>query len=164
MRRTRSLVLPLAAFVAFTAATLFGPPRVTVREVRGTPPTPGAVLDVLTEHHTDEEHPQVSARAITQRGSERITRPITMTLSSTKGRYGVAKQWEAGTALVLVFTVKQGDDGAHGTAESLVKIDAAGRVVAIQPAAERNARGDNYQRAFTDAEIDEALTSLRGAR
>jgi hypothetical protein len=159
----RSLVLPLAAFAALTAATFFGPPRVTVREVSGMPPTPGAVLEVRTEHHTDEEHPQVSGRAIAQRGTERITKPITLALSSTKGRYGVARQWDNGTPWVLVFTIKQGDHGEHGTAESLVKIDADGRVVAILPAAERNARGDSYQRAFTDAEIEQALASLRGS-
>jgi hypothetical protein len=164
MRHRCSLVLPLLALATLAASSAFGPPRVTVREVSGTPPTPGAVLEVLTEHHTDEENPQVTARAIAQRGSERLTRPITMTRASTRGRYGVAKQWDAGTAWVLVFTVKQGDHGEHGTAEALVKVDASGRFVSMESAMERNERGDRYPRALRDAEIEQALASLRGGR
>jgi hypothetical protein len=164
MRHRRWSVLPLLALATLAASSAFGPPRVTVREVTGTPPTPGAVLEVLTEHHTDEEHPQISARAIAQRGSERITKPVTMTLSATKGRYGVARQWESGTAWVLVFTVRQGDHGAHGTAEAMVKVDASGKIVSMESAMERNERGDRYPRALRDAEIDQALASLRGAR
>lgn len=164
MRRARSLVLPLTLIAAVAAAPYFGPPRVTVREVTGAPPVPGAVLEVVAEHHTDEEHPQVTGRAIGQRGSERVSKPLILTLSGTKGRYGVTRQWEAGTAWVLVFTVRQGEHGEHGTAESLVKVDATGRVVGIQPASERNARGDTYPRAFTEREVETALAAVRGAR
>lgn len=163
MRPFRSY-LPLAAVAVLTAATFWGPPRVTVREVSGTPPTPGAVLEVLTEHHTDEENPQVSARALSQRGGDRITKAITMTRSATRGRYGVAKQWDVGTAWVLVFTVKQGDHGEHGTAEALVKVDATGRILSMESVMGQNARGDRYPRAVSEAEIDAALRSLNGGQ
>jgi len=150
----------LALVSALAAATLFGPPSITVTEVTGTPPTPGAVLAISTTHHTEEAEAQVSARAITMRGSERVTREIVLTKASAAGRYGVARQWEAGTPWVLVFTVKQGDHGDHGTAESLVKVDAAGKIVAIEKVMARNARGDVYPRAATDAEITRALAAL----
>ncbi len=153
----------LALVSVLAAATFFGPPGITVTEVTGTPPTPGAVLAVATTHHTEEADAQVSARAITMRGNERVTREIALTKASGAGRYGVAKQWETGTPWLLVFTVKQGDHGDHDTAESLVKVDAAGKVIAIEKVTARNARGDLYPRAATDAEIARALAQL-GAR
>jgi hypothetical protein len=160
MRTIRSLI-PLAAAAALTAAAFWGPPRVTVTQVSGTPPTPGAVLAVHAEHHTDEEKPQLTARAMAQRGSERITRPITLTEAGAKGRYGVAKQWEDGTPWVIVFTMKQGENGNHGTAEALVKVDAAGKIVGIENAMETNVRGDRYPTAFKEAQVEAALASLR---
>lgn len=163
MRSIRSL-MPLAAVAALTAAAFWGPPRVTVTQVSGTPPTPDAVLAVHAEHHTDEEKPQLTARALAQRGTERINRPITLTAAGSKGRYGVAKQWEDGTPWVLVFTIKQGDHGDHGTAEAMVKIDASGRILGIENAMEQNARGDRYPTAFKDAQVDAALASLRNGQ
>jgi hypothetical protein len=163
MRPLRSL-LPLAAAAALTAAAFWGPPRVTVTQVSGTPPTPGAVLAVHAEHHTDEEKPQLTGRALAQRGTERINRPITLAAAGAKGRYGVSKQWEDGTPWVLVFTIKQGDHGDHGTAEAMVKIDAAGKIVGIENAMQSNARGDRYPTAFQDAQLDAALASLRNGQ
>jgi hypothetical protein len=160
MRTIRSLI-PLAGAALFAAAAFWGPPRVTVTRVTGTPPTPGAVLAVHAEHHTDEEKPQLTARALAQRGSERITRTISLTAAAEKGRYGVTKQWEDGTPWVLVFTMKQGENGNHGTAEALVKIDASGKIVGIENAMDRNARGDSFPTAFKDAQVEAALTSLR---
>lgn len=157
--RSPMLVLPLAV-VALTAATLFGPPSITVTEVSGTPPTPGAVLAIATTHHTEEAEAQVTARAIATRRGERITRAIAVTKAGGTGRYGVAKQWESGTAWLLIFTVRQGDHGDFGAAETMVKVDATGRILAIEKVLERNARGDSYQRAATDAEITRALAEL----
>lgn len=163
--RTLSLVrplVPLTAVALLTAAALLGPPRITVREVTGTPITPGAVLDITAEHHTDEERPDVSGRAITERNGERVTQALTLTAAATKGRYGVAKQWAAGTPWVLVFTVKQGQHGEHGTAESIVRVRADGRIAGIEQLGGQNARGDRFPRAATDAEIEAALRSVRG--
>jgi hypothetical protein len=150
----------LALVSALAAATFFGPPSITVTEVNGTPPTPGAVLAVATTHHTEEAEAQVSARAISMRNGQRVTREIALTKASGTGRYGVTKQWESGTPWLLVFTVKQGDHGDHGTAESLVKVDAAGKIVAIEKVMERNARGDVFPRAASEAEITRALAAM----
>ncbi len=163
MHRHRS-PLVLAAALVLGAAASFGPPRITVTEVTGAPPTPGAVLALHAEHHTEEENPQVTGRAIRMRGTARETKDLTLTPAADKGRFGVTRQWEAGTAWVLVFTVKQGvGDAHHGTAESLVKVDAAGRIVGIEAPGGQNARGDRFPRALTEREIDDALRSLQGA-
>jgi hypothetical protein len=99
-----------------------------------------------------------------QRGSERISRPITLTAAGPKGRYGVSKQWDDGTPWVLVFTIKQGDHGEHGTAEAMVKVDAAGKIIGIENAMEQNARGDRYPTAFKEAQLEAALASLRNGQ
>ena len=82
--RNRSFALapPIAALL-LTAAVRFGPPRLEIREVRDTPPVPGAVLLVEGHHHTDEPEADVSARAITMRGGTRESRPIALTLTKT---------------------------------------------------------------------------------
>src|SRR5689334_6887478 len=99
-----SLVPALAA----TALALFGSPHIRVTEVTGTPPTPGAVLAVVTQHHTQEEDADVTAEATTMRNGQRSTKPLTVTKGAERGHYGVTKQWEDGTPWVLVFTIKQG--------------------------------------------------------
>ena len=163
MRRTAAL-LPLAAGLLLTAAALLGPPRILVTEVKGAAPTPGAVLAIEAHHHTDEANPDVSARAIGLRGTERITKNIALTATSVGTRYGVTKQWENGTAWVLVFTIKQGDHAQFNTAEAMVKVDATGRIVGIVTPGAENARGDRYPRALTAEEIEAALNALRAGR
>ncbi len=163
--RARSFVrssIPIAGLALLTAAALLGPPRITVTEVTGTPITAGAVLDVATQHHTDEERPDVSGRAIAERDGKRVTQAVALTASPITGRYGVAKQWATGTPWVLVFTIKQGDHGEHGTAESIVKVNAAGKIVGIENLGGQNARGDRFPRAATESEVAAALASLRG--
>lgn len=150
------LALPFAALL-LAAAVRFGPPRLEIREVRGTPPVPGAVLLVEGHHHTDEPEADVSARAITMRGGTRESRPITLTRYGAAGHFAVTRQWAAGTPWLLVFTIKQGKHEAFNTAEVFVKVNASGGVDAIEPLMERNARGDRYPRAATEAEIAEAL-------
>lgn len=161
MRRPLRFTLPLLAFALVAAASHLGPPRITVRAVTGTPPTAGAVLDITTHHHTEEESADVSGRALAMRNGARVSRPITITAVGTPGRYGVAKQWENGTAWVLVFTVKQGEHGSHGTAEAMVRVDATGRIGAITMAGGTNARGDRFPRAFTEREVEAALEGTR---
>ena len=155
-QRPFALALPFAALL-LAAAVRFGPPRLEIREVRDTPPVPGAVLLVAGHHHTDEPEADVSARAITMRGGTRESRPITLTRYGATGHYAVTKQWAAGTPWLLVFTIKQGKHEAYNTAEVFVKVNASGGVDAIEPLMERNARGDRYPRAATEAEIAEAL-------
>lgn len=166
MTQSRRRLAPLLAAaatlaLAVAAAPFFGPPTITVTEVSGTPPTPGAVLQVVATHHTDEEKPQVSARAEGMRAGKRITQPIVLTESSRKGTFGVTKQWEAGQPWVLVFTIVQGDHGAHGTAEALVKVDARGRVVSAESLKEPAKDGYRAPRKATEAEILAAITSLQ---
>lgn len=161
MRHPLRFTLPLAAIALVAAATFFGPPRITVRAVTGTPPTAGAVLEIVTEHHTDEESADVSGRALTVRNGARVSQPITITAAGPAGRYGVAKQWENGSAWVLVFTIKQGENGNHGTAEAMVRVDASGRIGAITLAGGTNARGDRFPRSFTEREVEEALRLQR---
>lgn len=160
MRLAQKLAIAPLLVVSLAAAGWFGPPSITVTEVTGTPPTPGAVLAITTQHHTDEEDADVSAQAITVRNGERVSRDIVVTKGSVKGRYGVAKQWEAGTAWVLVFTIKQGDHGAHGSASSIVKVDAAGKVQGIEKVVETNARGDRFMREANRTDIDRAFREL----
>ena len=160
-RTARLAFLPsVAALLA--ASTFFGPPHITVSAVSGTPPTPGAVFAVTTEHHTEEEWADVSAQAITMRGGKQVEQALEITRSSTRGRYGVRKQWETGAPVLLVFTIKQGEHGAHGMASALVKIDAAGKVLGIEHLMDRNARGDVYPRGATERDVERVLAELRG--
>ena len=161
MHRTTAALLPLAAGFALTAAALWGPPRITVTEVKGTPSVPGAVLMVEAHHHTDEAKPDVSARAIGVRGTERVNRAITLTPTGDVTRYGVTKQWENGMAWVVIFTIKQGDHAQYDTAESMVKIDPRGVVTGIVTPGAENDRNDRYPRALREKEIEDALSGLR---
>jgi hypothetical protein len=162
-RTARLAFLPsVAALLA--ASSFFGPPHITVSTVSGTPPTPGAVLAITTEHHTEEEWADLSAQVITTRDGKRVEQTLEVTRSSTRGRYGVRKQWETGAPVLLVFTIKQGEHGAHGTASALVKIDAAGKVLGIEKLTERNARGDVYPRGATEKDVVRVLTELHGER
>ncbi len=163
MRNPRRLALPAlfsTAIMLTAAARFFGPPTIRVTEVTGTPPTPGAVLQVVAMHHTDEEKPQVSARAEAMKDGQRVSQPIVLTESGRKGLYGVTKQWEPGTAWVLVFTIVQGDHGAHGTAEALVKVDSRGRVAGIETVKGDVIEGHQFSRKATEQEIRRALASL----
>lgn len=160
--RTARLAFLPAVAALLAASPSFGPPHITVSAVTGTPPTPGAVFAITTEHHTEEEWADVSAQAITMRGGKRVEQVLEITRSATRGRYGVRKQWETGAPVLLVFTIKQGEHGAHGMASALVKLDAAGKVVGIENLMERNARGDRYPRGATSADVVTALAELRG--
>ena len=152
----------LAPALAATVLTLFGPPHIKVTEVKGAPPTPGAVLSLVTQHHTDEEDAQVTAEAVTVRNGQRSARTLTVTKGAQAGHYGVTKQWENGTPWVLTFTIKQGPDGSHGTASAVVKVNAAGAITGIEELTERNLRGDQYPRGVTAKDIDKALRELTG--
>ncbi len=159
------LAAPLVA-VSLLAAAVFGPPHIKVERVTDAKhaPTPGAVLLVVGDHHQDSNTPAVTGRAEGSRGGRRMSKAITLTATSTKGRFGVTRQWDAGSEWVLVFTVAQGDHGEFDVAESLVKVDATGKIVAIDYPKQRNARGDQYGRRATAGEIDAALATLAMTR
>ena len=131
LSRVRARTLFAAGAVAML--TLFGPPQIAVRAaVAGAPGVPaGAVLLIEGKHHSDHGGLAVTGRAETMRGGQRVTVPITLTKTGTDA-YAVAKQWEAGTPWVLVFTAEQAEAGSHGLAEALVKIDRRGAIVGIE--------------------------------
>ncbi len=159
--RTLPAIAPLFA-LGFLVTALIGPPHIKVEQVTDArqAPTPGAVLAVTGDHHQDSNKPAVTGRAEGMQGGKRIARAITLTPTKSKNQFGVARQWDAGSPWVLVFTVEQGDHGEFGAAEALVKVDAAGKIVSIDYPKQTNARGDKYGRRATPREIDLALTSL----
>jgi hypothetical protein len=103
----------------------------------------------------------VTARAEGMRDGKRVTRPLRLTPTSSRERFGVAPQWEAGTAWVLVFTVAEpGHSKDFGTVEAYVAISKAGEIVAIEHPKQTNASGHKYGRQVTAQEIDGALAAL----
>jgi len=66
----------------------------------------GAVLVVTGGHHQDSDKPAVTGRLEGIQGGRRVTKPIVITASSTRGQFGVTRQWVAGSPWVLVFTVE----------------------------------------------------------
>ena len=123
----------LFAVGAVAALSLFGPPQIAVRAaVSGAPGVPaGAVLVIEGKHHSDHGGLAVTGRAETMRGGQRVTTPLKLTKTGTDA-YAVARQWEAGTPWVLVFTAEQAEGGSHGIAEALVKIDSRGAIIGIE--------------------------------
>jgi hypothetical protein len=155
-----SKLLALSALaVVTTAAVALGPPRVTVTEVSGTPPTPNAVLQVVAEHH-DHGPPELSARVLTLHNGIRVSNPIRVTAASRPGVFGIARQWEAGAPAVIVVTLRQGDDAPAGVAEAMVKVNDQGRITGITTAMGTNLRRDRFPRAFTSSELDAALREM----
>lgn len=148
------------AIASLATVALFGPPRINVTQPTGTPPVAGAVLLIEGHHHTDEKTPDVSGRMLAMRNGQRVERPVTLTAYGETGHYGVTKQWENGTPWVLLFRIRQGADGAHGTAEALVKVDAAGKIVGIESLMDRNWRGDVFPRAVKEEDITKAFGEL----
>ena len=162
---SRSLYASLSplAVVALASTVLFGPPHIEVKRVTdaANAPTPGAVLVVEGSHHQDTNLPMVTGRAEGTRGGKRISKPLTLTPTASKEIFGVARQWEAGTPWVLVFTVVEpGHSKDFGRVEAMVRIDAKGAIVGIDHPRQRNERGATYGRAVTPAEIDAALGTL----
>lgn len=116
----------LAALVSVTA--LFGPPHIKVRHV-ATPATAatGVVFELDVLHHSTPEDSKVTGRAEGVRDGTRVSVPLTIGHKST-GLFTVTRQWDAGKAWVLVFSVEQGPDGKHGVAEAVVSVEATGAV------------------------------------
>lgn len=116
---------------ALSWAATFGPPRISVKEVTPADKAPaGAVLLVEGHHHQDAAALAITGRAESMQNGRRITMPLVL-VDAGNGRFSVARQWSAGTPWVLVLAAGDGNPDAHGVAEALVKIDAAGKVVGI---------------------------------
>lgn len=149
--------------IAAFAALFFGPPSIHVRTV--TPATKdapaGAVLMIDGKHHTSLGNFDIIGRAESFQNGRRVTKPLTLTRIST-GLFAVSRQWENGSPWVLVFSAEQGDDGVHGIAEALVKVDARGTIVDIQ---HRNPAIVNNKvvvpKAVGESDILTALQSLQ---
>ena len=150
------LALPVAAVAVLAAAGTFGPPRVTVTAVTGTPPTPNAVLSFVAEFHEDHGAPELSARVLTVHNGIRVSNPIRVDVASQSGRFGIARQWEAGAPALVVVTLRQGNDSA----EAMVKVNAQGGITGITHAIGTNLLRDRFPRAFTNAEIDAAFREM----
>lgn len=147
-------LITAAAFVG--AASLWGPPHITVRPVS----TGGVTtFELDVEHHTTPEDLTVTGRAEGVRDGKRVRVPLAITRKAV-GRFSVARQWDPGTAWVLVFSAEQGPNGTHGVVEGIVSLEATGAVKSIEyttPAFDRLTK--KPQRADA-ARIDRALAAL----
>ncbi len=138
----------------------FGPPRIHVTVVgpRDNAPS-GTVLLVEGHHHVDSEPLTITGRAEGVQNGRRVSMPLTMT-NAAPGKYGVTRQWISGSPWLLILTAGQGNQGAHGIAEALVRIDAAGEIVGIDyPAAGWIGISETPKRT-TVGEIDAVLATL----
>ncbi|MEO5799756.1 MAG: hypothetical protein ABIZ70_07560 [Gemmatimonadales bacterium] len=147
------------AAVPLTAALFFGPPSIKVVLVtdRAAAPTPGAVLDVTAQHHVEGEPLNVTGKMEGLVAGRRITRPLTVTATATRGRFGVAPQWEVGKPWVLVLTTGMGE---HGTAVALVRIGSDGRIAGIDSPNSLRAMGKPLPAEAVESEVKVALGAL----
>lgn len=156
---SRTASLRLLAALPFAALLAFGPPSIKVVQVtdRASAPTPGAVLDVTAQHHVEGEPLNVTGKMEGLVGGRRITRPLAVTASSTRGRFGVAAQWEAGKPWVLVLTTGMGE---HGTAVALVRITSDGKIAGIDSPNSLRAIGKPLAPEAVESAVKSALESL----
>jgi hypothetical protein len=154
----------LIAVAALGWTVAFGPPRISVREVTDRAAAPaGAVLLVDGRHHADGDPLTITGRAEGTRDGRRVTVPLTL-VNAGAGRYGVTRQWTVGVPWVLVLAAGEGNNGAHGVAEALVRINAAGAIVGIDYPAAGWIGKTNSPKRTTEREIEAALSSLAVAR
>ncbi|MBC7840877.1 MAG: hypothetical protein H7099_01105 [Gemmatimonadaceae bacterium] len=162
-----ALTLPVTKLITMAAVSLsalFGPPRIQVTEVTPGHTAPaGAVLLVEGHHHQESATLTITGRAEGMKNGQRITLPLKLDPAGG-GRFAVMRQWTVGTPWVLVLAAGQGEDGAHGVAEALVKIDASGKLVGIEyPAAGWIGTSNTPKRTSTDA-INSVLLTLASKR
>lgn len=154
----------LATALTFAAPALLGPPHIHVREVnQGVTAPAGAVFLIEATHHDQVASLQVVGRAEGIQAGKRVTVPLTLTAMG-KGHFAIARQWSAGTSWVLVLTAEQGPDAAHGVAEALVKVDAAGKVVSIDYPAPGWVERTNVPKRTSARDIDAMVAAMNGAR
>ena len=123
----------------------------------------GDVLLVEGHHHQQSETLTITGRAEGTKNGQRVSMPLTL-VPAGGGRFAVTRQWTVGTPWVLVLAAGQGEAGAHGVAEALVKIDATGKLVGIEyPAAGWIGKSDTPKRTSPD-EITAVLQTLASLR
>ncbi len=149
------LALSLLAATSFAAA--FGPPHISVREVRSS--TPGGMLAIEATHHDETANLNVVGRAEGRRDGKRVALPLKV-VRTGKGQYSVAKQWQTGTPWLLVLTAEDGPGGAHAVAEAFVKIDATGVVSGIEYPAPGWVGKTNTPKRTAAKEIDAILLAM----
>ena len=149
----------LAKFlIGSTAALLLvGPPRIAVR----TSNLPeGAIAVVDAHYHTDHDQARVYGTAYAWQGGRRTEQVVTLDKRDDT-RYNVRRSWPLGEPRVLVLGVEQGDHGEHGVAEALVRVDAQGRVTAVDLALTKPIVGAPQPRRVNAREIEDALLAAR---
>jgi hypothetical protein len=150
------------AVLASCTTLLFGPPSIRVEAVANpaTAPVKGAVFMITGRHHGATEGFSVTGRAEGLVAGKRVSHPLTLIpAAGSPGVYGVTRQWDAGEAWVLVFSVDDPDHGDHGWAEAAVRIAANGRVMGIDyPLGKWDATP--WPRRVAAAEIDAALAAM----
>lgn len=103
----------------------FGPPHLTVAPVpKGVAPSS---LTVQVEHHVEPEAFQLTARAESRRGAQRVVRSIPVQRVTAES-FTVPIALDRGTPWVVVLAAMQGSEGAHGVAEAIVSLTADGQV------------------------------------
>lgn len=152
-----------ASAFASTASTpgegVFGPPRITVRELPS--PTPGGMLMVEGEHHNEASTLKIIGRAEGVRDGKRVSLPLNLVRTGV-GKYSIAKQWQTGSPWLLVLTAEDGPNGAHAIAEAFVKIDATGKVSGIEYPAPGWVEKTNAPKRTAQRDIDAILAGMAG--
>ncbi|HYW30947.1 MAG TPA: hypothetical protein VE869_05515 [Gemmatimonas sp.] len=148
------------AIAALSAAALFGPPHIVVTAVSPAPAVIGApAFNIEVEHHTTADQIKLTGRAEGVRGGQRVTLPLAL-VRRDSAHFTVVRQWEANTPWVLVFSVEQGPEGAHGVVEAVIPIDKSGAVRRIEYTKPGFHDGSKLPRRVTRARVDSALKEL----
>ncbi len=151
-------IVHLAGITAlFSALTLAGPPQITVRPITTAGGVASFELDV--KYHTEHDDVTVLGRAEGVRAGKRVSLPLAIS-QQRNDLYAVAKQWEQGSPWVLIFTVEQGKEGAHGFAQSIVSIDAAGVIRITEYVRPSINDGDRAASRVSRAKVDASLRAL----
>ena len=160
------LALHLCAAVSLAVAPfemsfagVFGPPHITVSELRS--PMPGGMLAVEATHHDQTASLTVVSRAEGMRDGKRVSFPLRL-VRTGEGTYRIAKQWQTGTPWLLVLAAEDGPGGAHAVAEAFVKIDATGKVSGIEYPAPGWVDKTNTPKRTAAREIDVILAGMAG--
>ena len=158
------IAMQAVAIGSIAVSASFGPPRITVSPVTDPSKAPaGAVLLVESMHHNEIADLTVTARAEGLVNGKRVTLPLRLTHQSL-GHFALTKQWQDGTPWVLVLSAEQGPNGAHGVAEALVKVSAAGVFASIDYPAAGWVNNSDTPKRISAAEIDAALSTMVARR
>lgn len=149
------MLIKSLALATLAAAVALGPPRIGVRT---TNLPAGAVAVAEVHYHTDHDEARVYGTAYTLEAGRRVEREIALRKLDDH-HYRVDHTWGA-QAVALVLGVEQGENGEHGAAEALVRVDRSGRAVRVDVAMTDPIVGRPMPRRVNDREIEGALQSL----